>query len=642
MTDDILQAIRHRDALKKQLLHNQHNLALFNRYRAYRNRVTYKIKITKNNYYKLEIDKNKGQTKKVWNLLKEASNDLGNKKVGSLVIKEENGEIITDCQDIADEFNNFFCRVGPTLASKIKHPNRHFSDAKNNVSMFLSPVDKTEVNKYINNLKNTTSVGKDEITTKIIKMCHEFLNKPLVHIINTIFVTGVTPDHFKESIVIPIFKSGKTSDKSNYRPISLVNNFTKIFEKALNFRLQNFLNKHNIISDNQYGFRPKMSTCDAVYRLTSIINDSLHSNKKCITVFLDLAKAFDTVPHLGLLQKLENIGIRGRVLDVFASYLQNRTQFVRVGGCYSSQHTLTTGIPQGTVIAPILFIIYINSLNHLNISGQIISYADDTAVVFSSNTWEDVLAKVKSDMNHIKDWLSFNLLSLNILKTKFMTFSIYNSSQPNINEIHLGNDNIITAVDVIKYLGVHIDKNLKWQDHVLYITNKIRRLFHKFYIFRDILSRNLLLQVYQTLIEAIIRYGILVWGGAYMNCLRPLVTVQKTALKIILRKTPMCPGRQLFMESGLLNVKQIYVVEAIMFVKRNIDKYEPVSHNNVTRMMSNANVAIQFFSKTQQQNFVDYLGPFYYNLMPAEIKCLSGRQKFKHEITKYIIQNNIG
>ena len=164
---------------------------------------------------------------------------------------------------------------------------------------------------------------------------------------------------------------------------------------------------YNIISQNQYGSRTKLSTNDAIYKLTNIINRTLHEGRKCITVFLDLAKAFDTVSHSKLIQKLEYIGIRGKVLDVFVSYLTNRTQYVKIGDTLSSVEIVKAGIPQGTIVAPLIFLIYVNNLCNIHINGQLISYADDTAIEVTGDSWEEVEVGALQDMETILAWLDY-------------------------------------------------------------------------------------------------------------------------------------------------------------------------------------------------------------------------------------------
>ena len=441
-------------------------------------------------------------------------------------------------------------------------------------------------------------------------------------------------------MICPIYKNGSTTDKTNYRPISLINNFAKVFEKALKIRLQEFLDKYNIISQNQYGFRTKLSTNDAIYKLTNIINRTLHEGRKCITVFLDLAKAFDTVSHSKLIQKLEYIGIRGKVLDVFVSYLTNRTQYVKIGDTLSSVEIVKAGIPQGTIVAPLIFLIYVNNLCNIHINGQLISYADDTAIVVTGDSWEEVEVGALQDMETILAWLDYNLLSFNATKTKFMTFSIYDSHQPNINELKLGKNQTVKKIDKIKYLGIIIDKNLKWMEHVTYITSKIRKMIHKFYGLRYILSRKSLILIYEALVVSTIKYGIIAWGGAYQNSLLPLVNIQKHIVKIIFKKQKIYPSSDLFIlyrNHNILNINDIYITECIVFVRQHLNMFDFVSHSYSTRAINNQHLNIETYLKNKQQHYIDYLGPYYYNRIPRVIRDIKNHNTFRKQIITYVL-----
>ena len=260
----------------------------------------------------------------------------------------------------------------------------------------------------------------------------------------------------------------------NYRPISILSSLSKVLEKLINIRLVNFLESANLLSTNQFGFRIKRSTSDAVHSLTDYVATGLDVQKKCIAVFLDLAEAFDTVSIPTLLTKLECLGIRGLPLELFKSYLSERSQRVKIGEWISEPLSITYGIPQGSILGPTLFIIYINDLCQLSIvNGNIITFADDTALIFKANTWAEVFHHAQEGVNNVKKWLCDHLLTLNIEKTKYLAFSIHKPLIPSnlqllVHSCKFPQKSICSCsplqrVEVVKYLGVDIDNNLRFK-----------------------------------------------------------------------------------------------------------------------------------------------------------------------------------
>lgn len=340
----------------------------------------------------------------------------------------------------------------------------------------------------IKGFSNNKTAGPDKLTFKIIKNISQYILKPLCDIFNLCFHTAYFPKALKESVVIPIYKNGDKESVNNYRPISIISNLGKILEKAIYTRLLSFINDNGILSPKQFGFRSGKSTQDAICFLTDKIYKALDNSIPCMSIFLDLAKAFDTVDHDLLFQKLERYGIRGLPLRLIKSYFSNRKQRTKIGDNYSSELTLEVGVPQGTVLGPLFFILYINSLLTLELNSEIISYADDTAVYIEGDSWEQVRIKAVQVMTVIKQWLVENKLTLNILKSNFVTFSCNITSQSNFDFIETHDSSCknsagckcekISKKDNIRYLGVDIDSHLRWNIHISRICKNLRKTIY--------------------------------------------------------------------------------------------------------------------------------------------------------------------
>ena len=333
-----------------------------------------------------------------------------------------NNTLVTDSEVIANEFNNFFVSIGPTLASNItcsKDPLTYVNGIAN--SIVVPNVICMDVRTVISSLKNSCP-GFDGIPSFVANQCIDNFIEPLTYIINMSFMEGVLPSELKLAKVVPIFKSGDSTKMSNYRPISILSFFSKIFEKLTYNIVNNFLYKNDIIYKYQFGFRKKHSTQHAIITLVDRITSSLDSGDLVIGVFLYLKKAFDTVDHQILTKKLFSYGIRGNTLKWFQSYLTDRSQYVTYDGIESKVLPIKYGVPQGSILGPLLFIIYMNDIFNVSNFPFTILYADDTCVTLDGKSLENLITLMNQELHLLYIWLQSNKLTLNVQKTYYIIF----------------------------------------------------------------------------------------------------------------------------------------------------------------------------------------------------------------------------
>lgn len=416
------------------LKHKKHpnNKKLESRYLKFKRLLIYDVDNAKKQYYENLFSKHNSDTKKQWQLIGEVIGDKKNSCV-KIRINNDNGLELSDPIAVASEFNKYFVSVSSQLCESIGNVNcleeeRNklvYSNYFESKSCFFEFVSRSEIESLINSLKNSNSLTCDIVSNVTLKMIKEWVSSPLQHIFNLSLSTGTFPDILKKAVVIPLFKSGQLNNKSNYRPISLLSVFSKLLEKVVKKRIINFFSCTGFFSELQFGFREKLSTEDALLKFFDYLMEGLNNNLKCAGLFVDITKAFDTVNHDLLLEKLRRCGLRGVPLSWFKSYLLNRRQCIKVENVLSTELKLKSGVPQGSVLGPILFTVYINSLCKLNTFGKLVAFADDTAFVYNSESWTDVQIKLNSDLNLLQKWFGLHYMVLSS-KTKFMPFVLRN------------------------------------------------------------------------------------------------------------------------------------------------------------------------------------------------------------------------
>ncbi len=420
ITTEIKKLINTRDRLKRKAIStNQEND--WSNFKTTRNKVNIELRNAKKVYYTSKIAGQRSNPKMAWKTI----NNLLHKQNKQTVVNELNiaETHLTSPQDIAEGFNDYFSNIGPDLASKIDTSDYNFetyiTNTKSEFSAF-QPVTVSNVCRLLDGISNNKATGIDKISCKIFKLAAPAISDSLILIFNQAITLSTFPDEWKMARVIPLHKSGQRNIPGNYRPISVLPAISKIMERILYDQLYNYLTKFELLSDSQFGFRKFHSTATALLDCTNDWYVNLDRKMFNLVVFIDLKKAFDTVDHTILLRKLELYGIKGQALTLLESYLTNRTQKCQVKNSFSSEKLIKCGVPQGSILGPLFFLLYINDLPECLNKTKPRLFADDTNLTASGDSITDLEAAVNSDLENLRKWLISNKLSLNVAKTEFM------------------------------------------------------------------------------------------------------------------------------------------------------------------------------------------------------------------------------
>lgn len=389
--------------------------------------------------------------------------------------------------------------------------------------------------------------------------------------VNQSLNTGIFPDLLKIAKVIPLHKKDDDTIFDNYRPISILPALSKVFERVMFNQIHGFFKFHNLYYDSQYGFREEHSTELASLELIDRLLVELDNGETPLSIFMDLSKAFDTLNHDILLYKLKYYGIVGPALELFKSYFKNRKQYVELENVKSSFINITTGVPQGSILGPLLFIIYINDISSVSTLFKPIIYADDTTLfttlstIENSNLTHDLTHNVNHELSKVCEWLKINKLSLNAKKTKYMLF---HQPQKKINITTIKIDGVkLDSVKEFCFLGIIFDKHLNWGNHVEKISSKISQTVGVMNKLKNVLPSNILQTIYNSLVLPRLNYGILAWGHKFDRIFK----LQKRAIRIITNSKYNAHTAPIFKSQKILKVEDLYKQQQLKFYHKLVN-----------------------------------------------------------------------
>ena len=614
------------------------------KFKEYRHTYSKTRRQAKRSYFNKKFKEIKHNAKETWSVLNSLirNKSTKSKKVDELEVE---GKKITNNKDISNAFNKFYAAVGETQAATIpdteKDP-KSFLTGSYRDSMFLFPTTTEEVTEVCKTLAKKPSKGKDGIPTNILLNSITELGDILANCINCSFEQGSFPKCLKGAIVVPLHKKNAKNDPSNYRPVSLLNSLSKIIEKVIHTRLYEYMKDK--ICKNQFGFRPKHSTTDLLIMTIEGIVRNLDSEGFVIPCFFDLGKAFDTLPHKGILDKLEHYGVRGVAKDLLTSYLSNRSQECLVNGCISDSTPLTIGVPQGSILGPLLFLIYINDIQKSSPDTLLGMYADDTSMIIPGRTLNEAVTKTRETLNSLGEWFASNKLSLSPAKCKYAVmsrklvtqnqptkFEIYNKE---MKEIRKNTDSCNNPL-----VGLLMTERLSYDDQIHSIVGKLRKGLYALRANKALppfAKRN----IYFATIHSHLGYAGTILGCAPKGLINKLRNIQNKAVRILADAKYNESADPIYKKLKILKVEDIHAYQACGYGWRYFKGYLPEAISDLmetcnarSKMLKTRNFQLKTLKNLSPIEFITEK----WNRLPIGIKNVEKYEAFKTQLRNLII-----
>ena len=539
LTSAIKSLMYERDKLKRKAVIRSLETDWKN-YKQMRNKVNKELKEAKVSYYSNKIANQKQNPKAAWKTINQI---LGRKKKPTIINELHTADkTLKSSEEISEGFNKFFTDIGRNLANNVALSNCHFEEfIQPSMSEFklFNPITVDTVHQLLTSIATNKATGIDQISCKFIKISAPIISATLTYLFNQTIDQCSFPNEWKTARVSPLYKNGDNTLPENCRPISVLSCISKVMERLLYNQLYNYLNENGLLSENEFGFRKGHSTSTALLDCTNEWYINMDRKLLNLVVFIDLKKAFDTVDHGILLRKLELYGIGGNALKLITSYLHDRSQLCQVNGSISSKREITCGVPQGSILGPLLFLVYVNDLPQCLDKARPRLFADDTNLTASGRNISDVESIMNSELAKLKEWLIANKLSLNVAKTEYMIIGSKSmTNKIKDTEVNIKIDNMnIKQVFECKTLGINVDQHLSWKNNTEKLCKKVSSGIGALRRLTDYVDKDSLLSVHNALVQPYFNYCCEVWdvfGRTQSNLLQKL---QNRAARIISRSS---------------------------------------------------------------------------------------------------------
>jgi len=646
-TEDLKKQIRKKNQLFSKHIKFPFSPKLKIAYQTQRNYVSCVLKETKSNYYE-KLLKNERDPRKIWNTINSGcGRNTSYGRFTPTKLKIDDSEIIEDEEKIAAQFNSYFTSIGSKLAEKFESQEECF-DTLCNTQAFslldpfqLSPVESNLVLNELKALNEKKAMGLDEIPAKLVVASASYIAQPFTYIINLSIQNGIVPKLMKNAKVTPVYKNkGSRLDSSNYRPISILSIFSKVLEKIVNTQIHLYLSEKNIINHDQFGFLKNKGTGDALIEFSKRSFRALGKGHTILGVFLDFSKAFDTVNHRILIYKLKSLyKFHRNTISWFENYLTNRTQSVHLNCSLSNSLPITCGVPQGSILGPTLFLLYINDLSSSVPLFQTILFADDTNLFLENNNINDKLGEINDELLTVSRWCNKNKLTVNLTKTNYLHIKNYQNPITINGPIQINNTNLLEVTST-KFLGIQIDQNLSWSDHINTLKSDLHKSLGLIYRASSFLPEKILILLYNSLINSKIVYCLESWGNAADTHLNKILVIQKKIVRIIYKKPPTEHTVPLFQKACILPIKQLYTLRICLlahsaFYKSSINLSEPHYHTRSTAL----SLPVEFSTTTCGQRELTYRYSDAWNHLPTNLRVIDNKIAFKIALKRHLLES---
>ena len=653
LTNEIIEQMKDRDYFyqkaKRYNSEDDWNIAKF-----HRNQTNFNVRKAKADFIKEQLKNSEGNSSKFWRTIKQIiPSKKGSAESTKIMISDTNNEII-EGEKIADYMNCYFANLGsppnttrnppspPNLPNKTHSPPSavgHDRQIEENIFNIMKIL-KIEVQVLIDKINVSKSSGIDFLSSKLLKDSFQVLADKLTYLYNLSVAQGIFPTQWKKAFVIPIPKIGNPKKVENYRPISLLPLPGKLLEKLVHTQLSLYLEEEEILTNNQFGFRKQRSTSHAISQVLNQIYTNINRSNITAAVYIDFSKAFNSVQHSTLIAKLTELNLSAKTIEWITSYLHGRRQRTLANNTYSANLPVNQGVPQGSVLGPLLYIIYANDIVGKIKNSGFTFYADDTVLYSKKKSLVQSCEGLQEDLDNLSDWCNENDIFINTKKTKIMFFGskakIESTDLPNLRI----NDNIIQRAKTYTYLGIKLDEQLSLDTQAQAVIRKVSTKIYQLTKMRPFLSKKAALLVYKNMILPILEYGDIFIHSASKKSRKKLQTLQNKALKCALSKDKLYNTENLHNEAKLLKLKDRRHVHILlhMFQLAQIPGFKLWKAYQTTGVKTRSSkkklISFRRPNNERYRKSITYQGPKLWNSLPAHIQKMDSYHDFKIQTKK--------